>query len=377
MNDATAIHGTAATLPPPLLRVEGISKMFGGARWLLGRRRASVRAVDGVSIELNTGETLGLVGETGSGKSTLGRLVLRLIEPSGGTIHFDGAEITAKPLAEMRRKRSAIQMVFQDPYGSLDPRMTVGALIAEPMVVHGAPKAGIPTRVAEIMGLVGLDARLQHRYPHEFSGGQRQRIGIARAMALSPKLLVLDEPVSALDVSIQAQILNLLRDIQRRTGVAYLFIAHDLAVVRHVSDRVAVMYLGRIVETGPRDALYGRPRHPYTKSLLSAVPLASPALERTRTRLPLYGEISSGTAVPAGCRFHPRCFRARLVAVAGRTPTVTVSGQQLPRPCVETDPALAAVPGDSAGHRAACHFGPEHDGAAVATEVAATAGGAA
>jgi oligopeptide transport system ATP-binding protein len=349
----------------PLLSVAGVSKTFSGGRWLLGRSRAAVRAVDDVSLELRAGETLGLVGETGSGKSTLGRLVLRLIEPSAGRIIFAGEELTTKSLADVRRVRSGLQMVFQDPYGSLDPRMTVDALIAEPMVVHGALRADIPRRVAEIMGLVGLDARLAHRYPHQFSGGQRQRIGIARAMALSPKLLVLDEPVSALDVSIQAQILNLLRDIQRRTGVAYLFIAHDLAVVRHVSDRVAVMYLGRIVETGTRDQLYGAPRHPYTISLLSAVPVASPAAERPRSRIPLYGEISSGTAMPAGCRFHPRCFRARLIAAAGKVQTTPLGAHSVPKTCAETDPVLSTV---TRGHQAACHFGPEHDGAVASAQ---------
>lgn len=344
---------------PPLLHVAGVSKTFSGGRWLAGPARASVRAVDNVSFELRPGETLGLVGETGSGKSTLGRLVLRLVEPTSGRITFGGRVLTDLSLKEVRHLRSELQMVFQDPYGSLDPRMTVGALIAEPMIVHGTPRAETPARVAEIMGLVGLDPRVSHRYPHQFSGGQRQRIGIARAMALAPKLLVLDEPVSALDVSIQAQVLNLLRQIQRRTGVAYLFIAHDLAVVRHVSDRVAVMYLGRIVETGARDSLYGAPRHPYTISLLSAVPLASPAMERTRRRIPLYGEISSATAVPQGCRFHPRCFRARLVAASGKVPTVPLGEARLPSACVGIDPDLTTVSG---GHEAACHFGPEHDG---------------
>jgi len=360
--------GMPASAAAPLLNVDGVSKTFGGGRWLFGRARPPVRAVDNVSLMLHAGETLGLVGETGSGKSTLGRLVLRLIEPSSGRIVFEGENLTAKSLAEVRNVRSALQMVFQDPYGSLDPRMCVGALIAEPMTVHGRPRAEISGRVAEIMGLVGLDARLAHRYPHQFSGGQRQRIGIARAMALSPKLLVLDEPVSALDVSIQAQILNLLRDIQRRTGVAYLFIAHDLAVVRHVSDRVAVMYLGRIVETGPRDKLYGSPRHPYTMSLLSAVPVASPKLERVRSRIPLYGEISSGTAVPKGCRFHPRCFRARRVAAARKVVTTAFGNERVPEACATKDPELAEV---SPLHQAACHFGSEHDGGACRGEPSA------
>ena len=353
---------SVTTFATPLLAVDNVAKTFGGGQWLLGRRRAPVRAVDNVSFSLQPGETLGLVGETGSGKSTLGRLVLRLIEPSSGRITFAGQEITAKTIGEVRRLRSELQMVFQDPYGSLDPRMSVGTLIAEPMVVHGHPRQAIAARVAEIMGLVGLDARLAHRYPHEFSGGQRQRIGIARAMALSPKLLVLDEPVSALDVSIQAQILNLLRDIQRRTGVAYLFIAHDLAVVRHVSDRVAVLYLGRIVEMATRDQLYGAPKHPYTISLLSAVPLASPKLERTRQRIPLYGEISSGTAVPTGCRFHPRCFRARLIAATGQLDSRPLGSHAVPRACAEQDPALTTA---ATGHQVACHFGAEHDGAAI------------
>jgi oligopeptide transport system ATP-binding protein len=305
----------------PLLSLRGLSKTFAGRPSLLSRRGPAVRAVDGITLDLARGETLGLVGETGSGKSTLGRLILRLIDPDEGSILFEGTDLAQLSKTEMRRRRSRIQMVFQDPYGSLDPRMTVRQLVAEPMIVHGVPGAEIPARLAATLRHVGLDPSAADRYPHEFSGGQRQRIGIARALVLDPQLLVLDEPVSALDVSIQAQILNLLADIQRRTGIAYVFIGHDLAVVRHVSTRVAVMYLGRIVEIGPRDTLYGRPQHPYTVSLLSAIPRPDPVRERSRTRVLPLGEIGSATAVPPGCHFHPRCPRARAVATRGGLPT--------------------------------------------------------
>ena len=336
-----------------LLEVEDLRRSFGGGRALFGAPRPEVRAVDGVSFTLARGETLGLVGETGSGKSTLGRLVLRLIEPSAGRVRFEGQDVTAASARALRALRPRMQMVFQDPYGSLDPRMTAGAIIAEPMLAHGVPRAEAGRRAAEMLGRVGLSPAMSARYPHEFSGGQRQRIGIARAIALDPALVVLDEPVSALDVSVQAQILNLLSDIQARSGVAFLFIAHDLAVVRHVSDRVAVMYLGRVVEMAPRDALYSAPRHPYTVSLLSAVPRPDPARERSRPRIRPIGEIGSAAALPTGCRFHPRCPRARLVAARGGD-TREAAGDRLPRACVEHDPALA--PADDAAHLAACHF---------------------
>ena len=337
----------------PLLALREVTKSFSGSSGFLSPARPTVRAVDRVSLDLGRGETLGLVGETGSGKSTLGRLVLRLVEPDAGNILFDGTDLAQLSTREMLRRRSRIQMVFQDPYGSLDPRMTVRDLVCEPMVVHGAVRSEIGPRYEATMREVGLDPALGRRYPHEFSGGQRQRIGIARALVLQPDLLVLDEPVSALDVSIQAQILNLLAAIQRRTGIAYLFIAHDLAVVRHVSDRIAVMYLGRIVEIGPRDALYGRPLHPYTVSLLSAVPLPDPALERTRRRVPLIGEIGSATAVPSGCHFHPRCARARAVASGATMPTRRVGADTLPARCVDEMPALSETTGR---HAVACHF---------------------
>ena len=349
---------------PPLVRVEGIGKTFGGGRSVFGEVKSGVRAVDDVSFQLRQGETLGLVGESGSGKSTLGRLILRLIDPTAGHIWFEGREISGLSQHAVRAVRSRMQMVFQDPYWSLDPRMTVGALIAEPLVVHACPRDEIPLKTAAIMRQVGLDPGVAHRYPHEFSGGQRQRIGIARAMVLAPSLLVLDEPVSALDVSIQAQILNLLRDIRRRTKVSYLFIAHDLAVVRHISDRVAVMYLGRIVEIGARDDIYGRPLHPYTVSLLSAVPVPDPRRERSRQRVVLHGEISSATAIPPGCRFHPRCHLARQLATRTGIETVTRDGEPLPRVCVERDPVLAP---ETQTHFAACHFAGEPDAEATSS----------
>ncbi len=336
-----------------LLDVVDLRKTFGGHAMPFAAKRPVVRAVDGISFTLAPGETLGLVGETGSGKSTLGRLVLRLIEPSAGRVRFEGRDVTGASSAALRAMRPRMQMVFQDPYGSLDPRMTAGQVIAEPMVAHGLARREAAERAKALLAQVGLRAAMAGRYPHEFSGGQRQRIGIARAIALDPALVVLDEPVSALDVSVQAQILNLLAEIQARSSVAYLFIAHDLAVVRHVSNRVAVMYLGRIVEMAPRDALYGAPRHPYTVSLLAAVPHADPRRERVRPRIRPIGEIGSAAALPSGCRFHPRCPRARLVAQRSGE-SVAAAGTRLPRACVQDDPAL--TPAGSADHLAACHF---------------------
>ena len=342
----------------PLLRVHDVRKVFRSGGWLSGRNKSRVNAVDSVSFTLRAGETLGLVGETGSGKSTLGRLVLRLVDPTDGRIWLDGEDLTSLSKREMRRRRREVQMVFQDPYGSLDPRMKVGALVAEPMVVHGTWRQGGRERVVEVVRKVGLQEDHLDRYPHEFSGGQRQRIGIARAMALRPRVLVLDEPVSALDVSIQAQIINLLRELQQESGMGFLFIAHDLAVVRHVSDRVAVMYLGRIVEIGPRDAIYRSPAHPYTLSLLSAVPVPEASRARVRNRVVLHGEIGSATQLPGGCRFHPRCYLARLKAREGAVPSVERDGDRLPEVCVHRDPGSVTL---APGHEAACHF-PEGPG---------------
>ena len=291
-----------------LLEVRNLVKHFPVA----GRFREaalSVKAVDGVSFKLKRGETLGLVGESGCGKTTTGRCVLLLERPTSGEVLFEGTELTTLPEDKLRGMRRRMQVIFQDPYSSLNPRMTVGQILAEPMKVHGLikDKAGRNTRVRELLSQVGLLPQHARRYPHQMSGGQRQRVGIARALALEPALIVCDEPVSALDVSIQAQIVNLLEDLQKRLGLTYLFIAHDLSVVRHISDRIVVMYLGKVAEVADRRSLYEEPLHPYTKALLSAVPIPDPKLEAHRERTVLRGEVPSALNPPAGCVFHPRC----------------------------------------------------------------------
>jgi oligopeptide/dipeptide ABC transporter ATP-binding protein len=317
---------------PPLLAAEGLTRHFVLHRSALGRPTAIVKAVDGVSFTLRAGETLALVGESGSGKSTVGRLVLRLIEPTAGRIVFAGRDLSRLGAAELRAFRRNAQLVFQDPYASLNPRMTVGDILAEPIALHAmVPPARRRERVAELLDMVGLDPRFAGRYPHEFSGGQRQRIAIARALAVEPKLVVCDEPVSSLDVSIRSQVLNLLQDLRARLGLAYLFISHDLAVVKHLADRVAVMNFGRIVETADADALFAAPRHPYTRALLSAIPVPQP--HARRDRMILAGDMPSALEPPAGCHFHPRCPFA-------------VERCRIERP---------ALVDDGAGHAAACH----------------------
>lgn len=309
----TSTSATAATRPEPILSVRDLIKHYPLKSGVVRHTVGHVKAVDGVSFDLYPGETLGVVGESGCGKSTLGRLLVALEPPTSGTITFEGRDVTHLRGSEMRKLRRDIQIVFQDPYTSLDPRMTVGDIVSEPFRIHpdAVPRGKRTERVKELLDVVGLNPEHINRYPHEFSGGQRQRIGIARGIALQPKVLVCDEPVSALDVSVQAQVVNLLQKLQRELGMAYIFIAHDLSVVRHISDRVAVMYLGRIMEMGDEEQIYERSTHPYTQALLSAVPVPDPSLRGQRHQILLHGDVPSPANPPTGCRFHTRCWRAQ------------------------------------------------------------------
>jgi len=315
-----------------LMDIRGLKVHFPIRGGLVGRTVASVKAVDGVDLTVNRGEILGLVGESGCGKSTLGRAVLQLIKPTAGSVYFEGTDLTKLPPNQLRQRRANMQMIFQDPFSALDPRFTVGRVIAEPLenFKFGSPKE-VDDRVRYLLQVVGMSPNILNRYPHEFSGGQRQRVVIARALATGPRLIVADEPVSALDVSIRAQVVNLLQDLQERLGVAYLFISHDLAVVRHIAHRIAVMYLGRLVEIADRDLLFDAPHHPYTQALLSAVPVPDP--ERRRARIILRGDVPSPARVPPGCHFHPRCPIAQGL-------------------CRESVPPLR----DIGGRSVACHF---------------------
>jgi oligopeptide transport system ATP-binding protein len=323
-----------------LVEAEGLKVYFPIRSGIFQTEIGTVKAVDDITFEIRKGETLGLVGESGCGKSTTGRALIRLREPTAGTVKFDGIDIGQLKSGPLRKMRRRMQIIFQDPYGSLDPRMTIGSTIAEPIDTHHLAKgAERQQRIADLLRIVGLDPKYVSRYPHEFSGGQRQRIGVARALAVEPEFIVCDEPISALDVSIQAQVLNLLSDLRKQLGLTYLFIAHDLSVVKHISDRVAVMYLGKIVEIGPPDIMYARPGHPYTRALLSAVPVPDPESERRRKRVVLQGDVPSPVNPPSGCRFHTRCW---LYERLGK-----------PEECRTVDPPLYSLGTD---HGAACHF---------------------
>ncbi|GGY05609.1 peptide ABC transporter ATP-binding protein [Streptomyces anandii JCM 4720] len=332
---ATATLAKDAGAGEVLLKVTGLQKHFPIKKGLFQRQVGAVRAVDGIDFEVRKGETLGVVGESGCGKSTMGRLITRLLEPTAGTVEFEGKDITHLGVGGMRPMRRDVQMIFQDPYSSLNPRHTIGTIVGAPFKLQGVtPEGGIKKEVQRLLSVVGLNPEHYNRYPHEFSGGQRQRIGIARALALNPKLVVADEPVSALDVSIQAQVVNLLDDLQEELGLTYVIIAHDLSVVRHVSDRIAVMYLGKIVELADRESLYKAPMHPYTKALMSAVPIPDPKRKHAKSeRILLKGDVPSPISPPSGCRFHTRCWKATEI-------------------CRTTEPPLLEL---KPGQRVACH----------------------